>query len=43
MIDGCAATVLEVSLNPHKTLKEINLQTTANDVVTGLMSISITR
>jgi hypothetical protein len=41
MIDGGAATVLDMPLNKNKTLKEIKLQTTANDVVIGLMSVTL--
>lgn len=43
MIDGGAATVLDIPLDPNKTLKEIKLQTTANDVVIGLMSLTLIR
>jgi hypothetical protein len=35
MIDGGAATVLDLPLSPNKTLKELKLQTLANDVVIG--------
>jgi hypothetical protein len=41
MIDGGAATVLDMRLNPGKELKEIKLQAIANDVVIGLMSITL--
>ena len=43
MIDGGAATVLDMSLNATKTLKELKLQTIANDVVIGLMAITLMR
>jgi Domain of unknown function (DUF4450)/Glycosyl-hydrolase family 116, catalytic region len=43
MIDGGAATVLDLPLNKNKTLKDLKLQTIANDVVIGLMSISLVR
>ncbi|OCX51986.1 hypothetical protein BEL04_16895 [Mucilaginibacter sp. PPCGB 2223] len=42
-IDGGAATVLDMPLNPSKTLKSITLKTIANDVVIGLMSITLAR
>ncbi len=41
MIDGGSATVLDMPLNPNKNLKEINLVTRANDVVIGLMSVTL--
>ncbi|MEI9806891.1 MAG: DUF4450 domain-containing protein [Bacteroidota bacterium] len=43
MIDGGAATVLDMPLNGSKTLKELKLQTIANDVVIGLMAITLVR
>jgi Domain of unknown function (DUF4450)/Bacterial alpha-L-rhamnosidase 6 hairpin glycosidase domain len=43
MIDGGAATVLDMPLNATKTLKELKLQTIANDVVIGLMAITLAR
>ncbi len=43
MIDGGAATVLDMPLNNTKTLKELKLQTIANDVVIGLMAITLIR
>lgn len=43
MIDGGAATILDMPLNPAKTLKEIKIQAIANDVVIGLMSITLIR
>lgn len=42
-IDGGAATVLDMPLNPGKTLQQLQLQTWANDVVIGLMSLSLQR
>lgn len=42
-IDGGAATVLDLPLNPLKELKQLKLKTTANDVVIGLMSITLAR
>ncbi|CAN5689592.1 hypothetical protein BH11BAC3_BH11BAC3_21120 [soil metagenome] len=41
MIDGGAATVLDLPLNPVKVLKELELQTWANDVVIGLMGLTL--
>jgi hypothetical protein len=43
MIDGGAATVLDMPLDQNKILKEIKLQTIANDVVIGLMSLTLVR
>jgi hypothetical protein len=43
MIDGGAATVLDMPLNKTKTLKELKLQTIANDVVIGLMAATLVR
>ncbi|RXK61766.1 DUF4450 domain-containing protein [Lacibacter luteus] len=40
-IDGGAATVLSLKLNPHKQLKNLVLKTIANDVVIGLMSVTL--
>ncbi len=42
-IDGGAATILHVKLNPHKQLKSITLKTITNDVVIGLMSVTLVR
>jgi hypothetical protein len=42
-IDGGAATVLDMPLNPIKELKTIRLRTVANDVVVGLMSVTLAR
>jgi len=43
MIDGGAATVLDIVLNASKTLKALKLQAIANDVVVGLMSLTLIR
>jgi hypothetical protein len=43
MIDGGAATVFDMPLNQNKILKEIKLITIANDVVIGLMSLTLVR
>lgn len=43
MINGGAATVLDMPLDISKTLKDIKLQTLANDVVIGLMSVTLVR
>ncbi|WP_420154551.1 hypothetical protein [Siphonobacter sp.] len=42
-IEGGAATVLDLPLNPSKTLKELKLTALANDVVIGLMSVTLVR
>ena len=42
-IDGGAATVLDLPLNPKKKLKQLSLKTLANDVVIGLMAITLER
>lgn len=42
-IDGGAATVLDMPLNPSKELKALRLRATANDVVIGLMSVTLAR
>ncbi len=43
MIDGGAATILDLPLSPSKTLKNLQLETVANDVVIGLMSLTLVR
>ena len=43
MIDGGSATVLDMPLNATKTLKELKLRTIANDVVIGLMGVTLIR
>jgi len=42
-IDGGAATVLSMPLDSKKKLKDLVLKTVANDVVIGLMSITLLR
>jgi hypothetical protein len=42
-IDGGAATVLDLPLNSSKTLKRVTVKTIANDVVIGLMGITLLR
>lgn len=42
-VDGGAGTILELSLNKNKTLKSLTLKTIANDVVIGLMSVTLIR
>jgi hypothetical protein len=42
-IDGGAATVLDLPLNNKKKLKKLVLKTIANDVVIGLMSVTLLR
>jgi hypothetical protein len=40
-IDGGAATVLYMPLNGNKTLQSLRLETLANEVVVGLMSVTL--
>lgn len=42
-IDGGSATILDLPLNPKKKLKSLSLKARANDVVIGLMSLSLKR
>ena len=42
-IDGGAATALGLTLNPNKTLLKLKLSTLCNDVVIGLMAITLQR
>jgi len=42
-IEGGAATVLDLPLNRDKTLEKLTLKTLANDVVIGLMAITLER
>jgi hypothetical protein len=42
-IDGGAATVLGIPLNNKKQLKDLVFRSVANDVVIGLMSITLAR
>ncbi|HYM94915.1 MAG TPA: glycogen debranching protein, partial [Chitinophagaceae bacterium] len=42
-IDGGAATQLDMSLNASKELKSLTVETLANDVVIGLMSVTLQR
>jgi hypothetical protein len=42
-IDGGAATVLELPLEPQKKLKSLTVRALANDVVIGLMSVTLAR
>ncbi|UGU18203.1 DUF4450 domain-containing protein [Sinomicrobium kalidii] len=42
-IDGGAATLLDIPLNPDKELKKMEIKTVANDVVIGLMSATLLR
>ena len=42
-IHGGAATVLDLPLNPEKELKSVRLRTLANDVVIGLMAVTLAR
>ena len=42
-VDGGAATVLNLPLNEKKELKSVTVKTLANDVVIGLMSVTLVR
>jgi len=42
-IDGGAATILDMPLNRNKDLLSVSLHTFANDVVIGLMSVTLAR
>jgi hypothetical protein len=42
-VDGGAGTILDLPLDKNKTLKSLTLKTIANDVVIGLMSVSLIR
>lgn len=42
-IDGGAATILDLPLNETKTLKKLEIKAIANDVIIGLMSITLIR
>jgi len=42
-IDGGAATALDFPLNPDKELKSLQIKTIANDVVVGLMAVTLLR
>jgi hypothetical protein len=41
-VDGGAATLLDMPLNPNKKLKNLVLVSRANDVVIGLMALTLT-
>ncbi|GAB2943619.1 hypothetical protein GCM10027048_05400 [Hymenobacter coalescens] len=43
VIDGGAATVLDLPLDPKKKLKSLTVRALANDVVIGLMSVTLAR
>ncbi len=42
-IDGGAANILDLPLNPNKKLKSLTLKALSNDVVIGLMSVTLVR
>ncbi|UOG73283.1 DUF4450 domain-containing protein [Hymenobacter tibetensis] len=42
-IDGGAANILDLPLNPKKKLKSLTLKALSNDVVIGLMSVTLVR
>ena len=43
VIDGGAATVLDLPLNPNKELKYLRVSAIANEVVVGLLSATLLR
>ncbi|KJD34831.1 glycogen debranching protein [Tamlana nanhaiensis] len=42
-VDGGAATLLDLPLNPNKTLQSLTIKAVANDVVIGVMSATLLR
>lgn len=42
-IDGGAATILDLPLDAHKQLKSLQLSTRTNDVIIGLMAVTLLR
>jgi hypothetical protein len=42
-VSGGAATVLDLSLNSAKELKSLTVRTLANEVVIGLMAVTLER
>lgn len=42
-VDGGAATILDLPLNPGKDLRSLSVHAIANDVVIGLMSVTLVR
>jgi hypothetical protein len=42
-IEGGAASLLDLPLNPQKELKSLRLRTLSNDLVIGLMGITLNR
>jgi hypothetical protein len=42
-IPGGAATVLDLPLNPDKELKSLSVRTLANEIVIGLMAVTLER
>jgi len=40
-IEGGAGVLLDIPLHPHKELKSLTLETISNDVVIGLVSITL--
>ncbi|MDD3320252.1 MAG: DUF4450 domain-containing protein [Paludibacter sp.] len=42
-IDGGAAELLDMKLDKNKTLRKISIETSANDVIIGLMSLTLER
>jgi len=42
-VDGGMATMLDLPLNPNKELESVSLKTVANEVIIGLMSVTLVR
>ena len=42
-VAGGAATVLDLALNPEKELKSLTVRALANEVVIGLMAVTLAR
>ena len=42
-VDGGAATVLDLALDRQKELRSVTVRTLANDVVIGLMAVTLAR
>ena len=42
-IDGGMATMLDLALNPEKELESLSIKTVANEVVIGLMGITLAK
>jgi len=40
-VDGGAATILDLSIDPNKELKSVKVTAVSNDVVIGMMSVTV--